>query len=141
MPREAIMKINRFASLACAALALAGSLAAHAACYDCGTVTDLQTVKKQAETSGAGMVLGGIAGGVLGHQVGSGRGKDVATVAGVAGGAYVGNEVEKNNKTTTSYVVRVKMEDGSHRSFTYGDPTSFKVGDAVKVVDRKLVRR
>jgi hypothetical protein len=62
-------------------------------------------------------------------------------VAGVAGGAYVGNEVEKKNKTTTRYVVRVKMEDGSNRSFTFSNPTSYKAGDAVKVIDRKLVRR
>jgi outer membrane lipoprotein SlyB len=119
------MKFKRSAILACATLALAGSLGARAACIDCGTVTDVQTVKKEGQGSGAGMVLGGIAGGVLGHQVGSGRGKDVATVAGVAGGAYVGNEVEKSNKATTSYLVRVKMEDGSK----------------VKIVDRKLVRR
>jgi outer membrane lipoprotein SlyB len=135
------MKIKRSAILACAAFAVAGSLDALAACNECGTVTDVQTVKKEGEGSGAGMVIGGIAGGVLGHQVGSGRGKDVATVAGVAGGAYVGNEVEKNNKATTSYVVRVKMEDGSSRSFTFSNPTSYKAGDAVKVIDRKLVRR
>jgi len=139
--REAVMNIRRFAIVACAAVALAGTIEARAACIDCGTVSDVEAVKKAAETSGAGMVLGGIAGGVLGHQVGSGRGKDVATVAGVAGGAYVGNEVEKSNNTTTSYVVRVKMDDGSRRSFTYSNPTSFKVGDAVKVIDRKLVRR
>ena len=135
------MNIKRSATLACAALALAGTIGAQAACSECGTVTDVQTVKKEGEGSGAGMVIGGIAGGVLGHQVGSGRGKDVATVAGVAGGAYVGNEVEKKNKTTTSYVVRVKMEDGSNRSFTFSNPTSYKAGDSVKVVDRKLVRR
>ena len=135
------MNIKRFAILACAAFAAAGMIGANAACIDCGTVTDVQTLKKEGEGSGAGMVIGGIAGGVLGHQVGSGRGKDVATVAGVAGGAYVGNEVEKKNKAATSYVVRVKMEDGSNRSFTFSNPTSYKVGDSVKVVDRKLVRR
>jgi uncharacterized protein YcfJ len=135
------MNIKRSATVAFAALALAGTIGAQAACHECGTVTDVQTVKKEGEGSGAGMVIGGIAGGVLGHQVGSGRGKDVATVAGAAGGAYVGNEVEKKNKATTSYVVRVKMEDGSNRSFTFSNPTSYKAGDAVKVVDRKLVRR
>ena len=135
------MIIKRLAILGCAAFVAAGAIGAQAACIDCGTVTDVQTVKKEGEGSGAGMVIGGIAGGVLGHQVGSGRGKDVATVAGVAGGAYVGNQVEKNQKTTTSYVVRVKMEDGSNRSFTFSAPTSYHAGDKVKIVDRKLVRR
>jgi len=86
-------------------------------------------------------VLGGIAGGVLGHQVGNGRGNTAATVVGAAGGAYVGNEVEKNRNTKTRHVVYVKMEDGSTRNWTYSNPTSYRVGDKVKVVDRKLVRR
>ena len=111
-----------------------------ALCKECGTVTNVRTVKKEGEASGAGAVIGGIAGGVLGHQIGSGRGKDVATVAGAAGGAYAGHTIEKNQKATTSYVVSVKMEDGTERSFTYSQPTSYKVGDKVKIVDKKLVR-
>jgi outer membrane lipoprotein SlyB len=123
------------------ALATAVSTSALALCNECGTVTDVKTVKKEGEASGAGAVIGGIAGGVLGHQVGSGRGKDVATVAGAAGGAYAGHTIEKNKNATTSYVVYVKLEDGSYRNFTYSEPTSYRVGDKVKVVDRKLVRR
>jgi len=41
-----------------------------------------------------GTVAGAVVGGVLGHQVGGGRGKDVATVAGAVGGAYVGRKVQ-----------------------------------------------
>ena len=131
---------NRIAFSLLAALAFA-SAGAFAQCKDCGTVTDVRTVKKQGEGSGAGAVIGGVAGGVLGHQVGSGRGRDVATVAGAAGGAYVGHQVEKESKSTTSYVVHVRLDDGSNRTFTYNNPTSYKVGDKVKIVDKKLVRR
>jgi outer membrane lipoprotein SlyB len=127
-------------ALAAASFAFASS-AAFAACGNCGTVTDVRTVKKEGEASGAGAVIGGIAGGVLGHQVGSGRGKDVATVAGAAGGAYAGHTIEKNKNATTSYVVGVKLEDGTNRTFTYSGPTSYKVGDKVKIVDKKLTRQ
>jgi outer membrane lipoprotein SlyB len=123
------------------AAATAFAPAAFAACNECGTVTEVKTVEKKGEGSGLGMVIGGVAGGVLGHQVGSGRGNTAATVAGAAGGAYVGNEVEKNKKSTTSYVVYVKLEDGSNRSFNFSGPTSYQVGDKIKVVDKKLVRR
>src|SRR5258708_38400861 len=123
------------------AVATAFAPAAGAACKDCGTVTSVNTVEKKGEGSGLGMVLGGVAGGVLGDQVGSGRGKDVATVAGAAGGAYVGNEVEKSKKSTTTYVVHVKMEDGTNRTFNYSGETSYRAGDKVKVVDKKLVRQ
>jgi len=134
--------IRSLCAAALGALALAAlSGAAFAACKDCGTVTDVKTVKKQGEGSGAGAVIGGVAGGVLGHQIGSGRGKDVATVAGAAGGAYVGHQVEKESKSTTSYVVYVKMDDGGNRTFTFSNPTSYKVGDKVKVVDGKLVKQ
>ena len=122
------------------AAAAAFTPAASAACKECGTVTEVRTIKKEGEGSGLGMVLGGVAGGVLGHQVGSGRGKDVATVAGAAGGAYVGNQVEKNQKSTTTYVVYVKMEDGSNRSFNYSGPPSYRAGDRVKVINKKLTR-
>ena len=132
---------TRTISIALAAFALAGASTAMAACKECGTVTDVKTVKKQGEGSGAGAVIGGVAGGVLGHQIGSGRGKDVATVGGAVGGAYVGHQVEKESKSTTSYVVYVKMEDGTSRNFTYSNPTSYKVGDKVKIVDKKLVRQ
>lgn len=117
------------------------ALPAFAVCDNCGTVADIKTIKKEGEGTGVGAVIGGVAGGVLGHQVGSGRGKDVATVAGAAGGAYVGHQVEKNKKSTTSYQVIVRMENGATRTFSYGTPTAYKVGDRVKIVDKKLVRQ
>jgi uncharacterized protein YcfJ len=123
------------------ALAASFAPASLAACKECGTVTEVKTVKKEGEGSGVGAVIGGVAGGVLGHQIGGGRGKDVATVAGAAGGAYVGHQVEKNQKSTTTYVVRVKMEDGANRSFNFSAPTSYRAGDKVKVVNKKLVRQ
>ena len=122
------------------ALACVAPMAA-AECKNCGTVTELKTIKKQGEGTGAGAVIGGIAGGVLGHQVGSGRGQDVATVAGAAGGAYVGHQVEKNQRSTTHHQVVIRMDNGATRYFTFDNPTSYRVGDKVKIVDRKLVRQ
>ena len=121
--------------------ALAHAPVTFAACKDCGTVSEVKTIEKKGEGTGAGAVIGGIAGGVLGHQVGSGRGNTLATVAGAGAGAYAGHQVEKNAKSTTSYQVIVKMEDGNTRTFNFGSPTSYKVGDKVKIVDKKLVRQ
>ena len=126
-----------FAALATAIVAPA----VHAACRDCGTVIDLKKVEKEGEASGAGAVLGGIAGGVLGHQIGSGRGNTLATVAGAGAGAYAGHQVEKKRNETTTYAVRIKMDDGKNRTFNFKDETSYKAGDKVKIVDGKLVRQ
>ena len=127
------------AALLAAGLALAPS--AQAACDNCGTVTDVKTIKKQGEGSGLGAVAGGVLGGVLGHQVGSGRGRDVATVAGAAGGAYAGHQIEKSQKSTLTYQVVVRMDNGKSRFFNFAKETSYRAGDKVKVVDGKLTRQ
>jgi outer membrane lipoprotein SlyB len=121
--------------------AIALAPGANAACDNCGTVTDVKTIKKEGEGSGVGAVAGGVLGGVLGHQIGSGRGNTAATIVGAGAGAYAGNQVEKNQKTTTSYQVVVKMEDGKSRSFNFSKETSYRVGDKIKVVDSKLTRQ
>lgn len=133
----------RYGTGFCMALATAAFAAssAFAKCDNCGTVVDVHTVEQKGESSGGGAVLGGIVGGVIGHQVGSGRGNTVATVAGAAGGAYAGNEIEKNKNKTTTYVVKLKMDDGSDRTFNFSQPTSYRIGDKIKIVDKKLVRQ
>jgi uncharacterized protein YcfJ len=43
-------------------------------------------------------VAGALLGGVLGHQVGGGSGKDLATIGGAVAGAAIGNQVGRNNQ-------------------------------------------
>ena len=50
-----------------------------------------------------GSALGAVAGGVVGHQFGGGRGKDVATVVGALGGGYAGNQVQGNMQESDTY--------------------------------------
>jgi len=52
----------------------------------------------QAQTNNAvpGGIGGALLGGIIGHQVGGGSGRDVATVLGALGGAVVGSQVGKN---------------------------------------------
>lgn len=129
------------ATTAIAIFAAATGLDAAAACKTCGTVVDVKTVKQEGQASGAGAVIGGIAGGVLGHQIGHGRGNDVATIAGAAGGAYAGHTIEKNRNAKTYHEVVVKLENGHTRVFKYSEPTRYRVGDKVRIVDHKLVER
>ena len=46
----------------------------------------------------AGTLIGGAAGAVVGHQFGSGRGKDVATAGGAVAGAAAGHEIAKGGE-------------------------------------------
>src|SRR6266700_4986721 len=104
-------------------------------CATCGVVQSVQYVEKKGEGSGAGLVAGGIVGGVLGHQIGSGRGNTAATIVGAGAGAYAGNQIEKNAKKKSYWVVSVKLDDGTKRSITAGSKPGFKKGDRVKIVD------
>jgi outer membrane lipoprotein SlyB len=108
------------------------------ACNSCGVVTSVRYVEQKGEGTGAGAVVGGVVGGVLGHQLGSGRGNTAATIAGVGVGAYAGNEVEKNAKKKSYYVVNVQLDNGTKRSFTQGSNPPFREGDRIKVVDNRV---
>lgn len=46
----------------------------------------------------AGTAIGAVAGGLLGNQIGGGKGKTLATVAGAVGGGYAGNRIEANHQ-------------------------------------------
>jgi outer membrane lipoprotein SlyB len=112
------------------------------ACYDCGRVVAINAVQSQPQQgSGLGGIGGAVVGGLLGNQVGNGNGRTVATIAGAVGGAYAGNEVEKRTRVTTTYQVRVKMEDGQSRNFPYNNQPNWRVGDRVRVVDGYLQSR
>ena len=50
-----------------------------------------------AQNSPIGIGVGAVVGGLLGNQIGGGRGKTLATIAGAVGGGYVGNEIAKRN--------------------------------------------
>lgn len=107
-------------------------------CSHCGIVASVNAIKEKGEGSGLGAIAGGVLGGVLGNQVGGGTGKKIATVAGAAGGAYAGHQVEKTMKSTTSYEVVVNMDDGSTRTFSYDTPPAFQAGTKVRVVNGTL---
>ena len=46
----------------------------------------------------AGTAIGALAGGLLGHQVGGGKGRTLATVAGAVGGGYAGNRIQASRQ-------------------------------------------
>lgn len=107
-------------------------------CTDCGTVTGVSEVEVKGEGSGLGAVAGGVAGAVVGNQVGSGGTRTIARIAGAAGGAYAGHQIEKHARTHKRYDVGVKMEDGSLRTVTYDAPPTWRAGDRVRIVNGTL---
>lgn len=107
-------------------------------CANCGVIETINEIEVKGEGNYLGMIAGGLAGALLGRQVGGGTGKTVATVAGAAGGVYVGNEVEKRVKSTKHYEVIVRLENGGTQTITYAEQPTFPVGTRVKVANGVL---
>ena len=72
----------------------------------CGT----DTVYAGAPNSGAGAVMGAIAGGAIGNSIGGGSGRAAATALGVIGGALVGNQIEGAGQPRYQNVQRCNTE-------------------------------
>jgi len=108
---------------------------AQANCAECGVIDSIREVTTKGEGSGLGVVGGAVVGGLLGNQVGAGSGKDAATVVGAVGGAVAGNQIEKSVKSTKSYDITVRFEDGSSRVFHEENAPAWRPGDRVKVIN------
>jgi outer membrane lipoprotein SlyB len=107
-------------------------------CGNCGNIESIREIKTRAQGSGVGAAGGALLGGLLGHQVGSGHGQQLATVAGAVGGAVVGNQVEGNMKAEVSYEIRVRLDDGSLRTFHQRSAPPWRTGDRVRIVKGTL---
>jgi outer membrane lipoprotein SlyB len=112
---------------------------AAAACATCGVVEAVTPVQKKGEGTGVGAVGGAVVGGLIGSQMGGGDGKKAMAVLGAVGGGVAGHEIEKRQRATTLYQVKVRMEDGTHRTVTQA--TAPAVGQKVTVEGTQLKLR
>ncbi len=120
---------------------VAASIPAVPPCLDCGVVANVRQVTNEAKPSGAGAVIGGLAGAVLGSNVGRGNTRTVASIAGAIGGGMLGNTIEKSRSQTTSYEVSLRMDDGSIRTIASEAMPSWRIGDKVRLDSGAIVSR
>lgn len=98
---------------------------------ECRNVAVTHRRAVQDENRITGSVLGAVAGGVIGHQFGGGRGKDIATIAGALGGGYAGNQIQgsmQDGDTYTTTQQRCKtVYDKSEKMLGYN--VTYQIGD------------
>ena len=107
------------------------------------TQIDLVRTEEKPRSSGAGAIIGGVAGAVIGHQIGGGFGRDAATAVGAIGGAVAGNSIEKSRSTAKVnevYRVSVQFDNGSYRAFDVGGGVDLRVGDRVRIENGQIIR-
>ena len=113
-----------------------------ATCPSCGVVTGIREVEKPGEGSLLGQIGGGVVGGALGNQIGGGKGRTVATIAGVVGGALVGNEIEKRVKTSRYHEVSFRLESGEEKTIAFDSAQhGFHGGDKIRFENNQLSHR
>lgn len=84
--------------------------------------------------TGLGAIVGGLGGLALGSLVGGGTGRDVAMAAGAIGGAFAGNEVQKNyDQPKPGEQVIVRLNSGVLVSITQPVTDVLQPGEAVFV--------
>lgn len=109
-------------------------------CANCGVVLAVNVVDVEVKGSGAGVVAGGVVGGLVGNQVGQGQGRDLATFAGVVGGAIAGNAIEKKSRSTKSYAITVQMDDGTERTYRQATDPGMVKGQKVRIENDVVVK-
>ncbi len=88
------------------------------------------------QDSGEGTFLGAIVGAIIGHQIGGGSGKDVATAAGAVLGGMIGSNLNKAN----AQELIIRLDSGEEIStIVRVDRTRnfwFRAGDRVRIFVR-----
>jgi uncharacterized protein YcfJ len=73
-------------------------------------VCKIETVAAQTPKSGAGAVLGAIAGGVVGHALGDGGARAAATMIGMVGGTVLGDRMEEAGDVQAQSIQRCETQ-------------------------------
>ncbi|BBD80328.1 glycine zipper 2TM domain-containing protein [Aerosticca soli] len=102
-------------------------------CDQCGTVQSIEHTVGQARDHGtAGSIIGAVAGGVLGNQIGKGKGRTLATIGGAVGGGLAGHAIGTGGGSD-SWTVRIKLGNGTYTNVIVPDASSLRPGDLVQV--------
>lgn len=132
---------NAAAAPATATASVAAPMPPIEICGTCGTIRSITPVTEAGQSTGAGAVIGGIVGGVAGNQVGGGSGQQIATAAGVIGGAVLGNNIERNRNAVSYTDVTVDMDTGGQQTIRIDYPVAFGVGADVDVRGTSITLR
>jgi outer membrane lipoprotein SlyB len=106
-----------------------------------GRITNVVLVSSGTAVTGpnpAGTLIGALAGGVLGNQIGQGGGQAAATVLGAFGGAVAGGYLGGGNQlhntgTGPVYRIWVQTDSGVLRTFDVGSMGNLRPGDRVRI--------
>ncbi len=98
------LKSTKLAALLLSSLILAPAAQAATHCHN-ETVYRTREIKDPHRVTGT--VIGAVAGGLIGHQIGGGKGNDFATVGGAVAGGVAGHKIQRHRQERYKTVIRV----------------------------------
>ncbi len=110
--------------------------AGHAQSVKTGRITSVRNVNLEGGTT-AGTLIGGAAGAVAGHNIGSGStANTLGAIGGGLLGAAVGSHVQQSVGSKAGLEIMVKFDGGGSLSIVqeYNKREAFSVGDRVRVL-------
>lgn len=109
-----------------------------------GVVSSIELVRGQTNSgiSPAGTIIGAVVGGLVGHQIGEGRGNTAATIGGAAVGGLAGNAIGQRvrENTADTYRVGIRYDNGGTQYIDVPNPGDLRVGDRVRVDGNQISR-
>lgn len=98
-----------------------------------GVILGFRPIEFGPENNGAGAAVGGVAGGLAGNALAHGRDRGLATVAGVVGGALLGNAVQSSDRHP-GFAYMVRFRDGRELEIPQPDAQPIPQGTRVDVI-------
>ncbi|MHB1589913.1 MAG: outer membrane lipoprotein [Sulfuricella sp.] len=106
-----------------------------------GVVESVRRVKIEGTQSPVGTGAGAVIGGIAGSNVGQGKGSTVATILGAVAGGVAGSMLEEGVMSKDGLEITVKLDNGRMIAVTQEADEQFRVGERVRILSGGGVTR
>jgi outer membrane lipoprotein SlyB len=106
-----------------------------------GVVESVRTVKLEGTKSPVGTGAGAVVGGVAGNSMGGGRGRAITTVLGAVVGGLAGSAAEEGITRKDGIEITVKLDSGNMIAVVQEADEQFNPGERVRVLEANGVTR
>jgi outer membrane lipoprotein SlyB len=106
-----------------------------------GVVESVRHVKIEGTKSPVGTGAGAVIGGIAGSNVGSGKGSTVGTILGAVAGGVAGSMIEEGVMSKDGLEITVKLDSGRMIAVTQEADEQFRVGERIRILSGGGVTR
>lgn len=106
-----------------------------------GVVESVRRVRIEGTKSPVGTGAGAVVGGIAGSNIGAGKGSTVGTILGAVAGGVAGSMIEEGVMSKDGLEITVKLDNGRMIAITQQADEQFRVGERIRVLSGGGVTR